>query len=128
MSKSFDVGKTATMLAAASSLAQILGLGVALLISQNTSLMFIVAAILSIIATAIAFTTIPETALPRESYVRVYSRVLYNISVSSYNFTIFTLRSTALLAAKLLGFATVLLILYIIYRVLYYIVAIIYGE
>ncbi|MCD6340598.1 MAG: hypothetical protein J7L51_01425 [Desulfurococcales archaeon] len=128
VSKSFDVGKTATMLAAASSLAQILGLGVALLISQNTSLMFIVAAILSIIATAIAFTTIPETALPRESYVRVYSRVLYNISVSSYNFTIFTLRSTALLAAKLLGFATVLLILYIIYRVLYYIVAIIYGE
>ena len=127
VSKKFDVGKTATALAAASSLAQVLGLSIALLISYNTSLMFAAAATLSAAATAVAFIAIPETALPRESYVRVYSRVLYNVSISSYNFTIFTLRSTALLAAKLLGFAVVLLILYIIYRVLYYIVVIIYG-
>ena len=127
VSKNFDVGKTATTLAAANSLAQILGLGAALIISQNTSLMFVAAAALSVTATAIAFTAIPETAIPRENYVRVYSRVLYNVSLSGYNFTLFTLRSTALMAVKLIGLAAVLLILYIIYRVLHYIVVIVYG-
>lgn len=126
-SKTFDVGKTAIMLAAANSLAQVLGLTIALLVSQSTYLMFMAVAALSIAATAIAFTTIPETALPREDYVRVYSRVLYNVSVSSYNFTLFTLRGAALLAIKLLGFTTVLLVLHIIYRVLYHIVVIIRG-
>lgn len=124
LSKSAEVTKTPTMLVAANSLAQILGLGIAYMMGQNIMYMFLTATVLSIIASFIALVAIPEIAIPPERYVRTYSRILYRNSLSSYNFTMFTLKSTAILTIKLLGLSFIFLILYIIYRTLYYIIMI----
>ena len=124
LSKSIEIIKTPTMLVAANSLAQVFGLSIAYMMGQNTMYMFLTAATLSIIASLIALITIPEIAIPPERYVRAYSRILYRSSLSSYNFTMFTLKSTAILTIKLLGLSFIFLILYIIYRTLYYIIMI----
>ncbi len=122
-----DPLQASTALASAASLAQVIGSSAALLVCGETRLLFLVASVLSLFATVVALTTIPEVAVVREENVRLYSRILYNMSVSSYHFTIFTLRSAAVLAVKLLGITAVGVLLYIIYRTLYYVTIILHG-
>ncbi len=122
-----DPLQASTALASAASLAQIIGSSVALLVCSETRLLFLAASALSLIATFVALTTIPEIAVVREENVRLYSRILYNVSVSSYHFSMFTLRSAAVLAVKLLGLTVVGVLLYIIYRTLYYVTIILHG-
>ena len=125
ISKGYDPLKSSTKLVAASSLAQVIGLSITYLIPSGR-LIFVPAAILALIASLIALTTIPEVAIPKEPHVRLYSRILYNLSISGYTFMIFTLRSTVLLTLRLLGFTLIFIILYIIYRTLFYIITMTY--
>ena len=76
--------------------------------------MFLVVSLLQAITATIAAIAILEVAITPERYVKIYSRLLYNMSILSYNFTIMTTRSTILLTLRLIGFSVIATIIYII--------------
>ncbi len=76
---------------------------------------------ISIIALTYSLTTIHELAVIKKEYVRVYARTIYNISLTSYNFTILVARKTLDITIKLLASIILIILFYIIYRMLYYI-------
>ena len=125
--KRVTFSKAITLLTSTSALAQVVGLSIIYFISTNLIQMFMIASILQVITAVIAATTIPEVAIAPERYVRMYSRLLYNISVSSYNFTLMTTKNTILLTLRLIGFSIVATILYMIYKVLFYLISLSSG-
>ncbi len=116
-----DPVRASISLASAASLSQVIGSLLALSLSSLYHGIFIASSILSLLALAVAFTSIPEVSVVPSYTARVYARVLYNVSVSSYNFTLFTLRSSFKLAINLLGITCVFILLYILYKMVYYI-------
>ncbi len=121
IAKRIDVFRASTMLTAAWCLSQVVGLSVAYLaIPMGSIAVFIVAALFIGMATAIAFITIPEVAVVPEHLTAAYARQLYHLSVASYSFVMFTIKSYLVLTLKLLGLALVILLLYAVFRIALY--------
>ncbi len=121
VAKRIDVFKASTMLTGAWCLSQVVGLGAAYLaIPMGSTAVFMVSALFIGIAAAIAFITIPEVAVVPEYLTIAYARQLYHLSLASYSFMMFTIRSYIILTLKLLGLALVLLLLYAVFRVALY--------
>ncbi len=91
-------------------------------LSYNIILVFIVSSIFAIVGLSIGLVAIPELAVVKPIYTRLYSRILYNISLTGYTTVVYGLTGTAKVVIKTTGLILALLILYIIYRMLYYIV------
>ncbi|HIP57272.1 MAG TPA: hypothetical protein EYH02_04305 [Ignisphaera aggregans] len=122
IAKRINVFKASTMLIGAWCLSQVMGLGsVYIAIPLGAVYAFIVSMVFVGLATAIAFTTIPEVAIVPEHLTISYARQLYHVSIASYSFMVFTIRSYIVLTLKLLGLSIVFLLLYTIYRIMLYI-------
>ncbi len=91
-------------------------------LSYNIILVFMVSSIFAIVGLSIGLVAIPELAVVKPIYTRLYSRILYNVSLTGYSSIVYGLTSTAKVVIKTTGLILALLILYIIYRMLYYIV------
>ena len=89
--------------------------------------MFISASIYGLAGLAVALITIPELAIVPPSYTRLYSRILYQSSITSYTFILFTMEETARTALRFTILVLALIVLFIIYRTLYYIIVLTSG-
>ena len=114
--------KASILLSSASALAIVLAGLVGYLLVFSTLLVFLAASVFSLIGLTIALTALPELAILPPSYTRLYSRVLYQSSITSYNFILFTVGETARATLKFTILVVGVIILFIIYRTLYYLV------
>ncbi len=123
VSRRVGVFKSSTMLTSAWVLSQVVGLApcyLALAAGAPTWVAFAVCIGFVALSSFIAFTALPEVALVPPHIANLYARNLYQLSIASYTFVMFTVKSYALLAVRLLALAFVILLLFVIYRVLYY--------
>lgn len=84
-------------------------------------LVFIIASAFAILGLLVALTSIPELAVVPPIYVRMYSRIIYVSSIASYNLLVLTTLETTKMVLRLLGLVMSLILLFMIYRILYYI-------
>ncbi len=116
LSKARDV--LAFFLAFASAFSQLLGMILALTVGDVFK-MFIIASALFLIALTISLLAIPEVAMDVEK-AKVYSRIIYNVTISGYTFSTTVAKETTLLALRLSVLFSVILLLIFLYRVAYY--------
>jgi hypothetical protein len=79
--------------------------------------------ILKLIAFLLALITIPEIAIIPEQTARTYSFLIYNNSLTGYRISVEFSKDVILITLRLIGLSLILLILYIIYRALFLIIA-----
>ncbi len=116
LSKARDV--LAFFLAFASTFSQLLGMSLAVIVGDIFR-MFVIASALFLIALMISLLAIPEVAVDVEK-AKVYSRIIYNITISGYTFSTTVVKETALLALRLSVLFSIFLLLTFLYRVAYY--------
>ncbi|OYT38002.1 MAG: hypothetical protein B6U89_06490 [Desulfurococcales archaeon ex4484_58] len=92
------------------------------LVATQPLLVFILSSILGFLGLAIGLIVLPELAVVPPEYTKIYSRILYSTSISSYSFILFTMTETISITLKLIGLTIGLLSLFIIYRMIYYII------
>ncbi len=119
--KRLGVFRAGTLLSSASSMATVLAGSIGYLVASSPITVFIVSSILGFIGLSIALVSIPELAIVKPAYTRFYSRVIYHTSIAGYTFTLYSLTESAKLTLKLTALVFSLLVLYLIYRTLYYI-------
>lgn len=120
--RSLGVARASTLLSSANSLAMMLGGIVGYTLVFSPALVFIAASIFSLLGLFIALIALPELAIVPPSYTRLYARMLYTSSITSYNFIMFTVSETAKAVLRFTGLIVGIIILYTIYRTLYYVV------
>ncbi len=120
--KRLGAPKASILLSSASALAIVLAGLVGYLLVFSTLLVFLAASVFSLIGLTIALTALPELAILPPSYTRLYSRILYQSSITSYHFILFTVSETAKVTLKFTILIVGVIILFIIYRTLYYLV------
>ncbi len=126
LAQRMSVFRASILLTTAGVMGQSLGCGVAaLVIGIDPLMLFATASIFSVLALTIAFLCVPAVAVVPENYVRMYARTLHFISMSSYSFTIFIIKSYVVLTLRLLLVATALLVLYTVYRMIYHLIQLI---
>jgi len=123
-SRKLGIFRSSVLLTGAWYLSQIVGLApcyIALSLGASPTIIFMMCAAFITLSSFVAFATIPEVALVRPATLYMYSRSLYQVSIASYSFIMFSLRSYVAFALKLLALTLAILLLFIIYRALYYI-------
>ncbi len=118
--KKLGIVRASIMLTAANALSMLIGGTIGAILAFNYFLVFITASLFSLAGLFIALTAIPELAIVPPVYVRMYSRILYMTSITSYNFMVFTTREAAKTVLKLIAFILAFILLFIIYRTIYY--------
>ncbi len=111
--------KTATLLASINSTVLLLTGLLGLLVVEPGLLLYI-SSILTGAGLLYSLIVIHETAVIRPDSVRLYSRIIYNASLASYNYTVILSARMLKIALTLLALLTIIGTLFIIYRILYY--------
>jgi len=106
------------LLTASTSFSQLLGMVLAMLTGSFT-LMMISATALLLLALTLSLLTIPEISIDVER-ARVYSRIVYDVTISGYSFSTTLAKETTLLALRLTALAFAVVLITFIYRVIYY--------
>ena len=125
--KKLGVMRAGILLSSASSFATVLAGLTGYILSSSTFLVFLGSSIYGLLGLSIALVSIPELAIVKPAYTRVYSRILYYTSVTGYSLTIYSLGESAKLTLKFSALVISLLILFIIYKTLYYIILLTRG-
>ncbi|WFO74669.1 hypothetical protein J4526_06195 [Desulfurococcaceae archaeon MEX13E-LK6-19] len=125
--KKLGVTRAGILLSTAGAMATMIAGFTGYLVAETTMLVFIAASLYGFLGLGIALTTIPELAIVPPSYTRLYSRILYQSSITSYSFILFTMEETARTALRFTILVLALIILFIIYRTLYYIIMLTSG-
>ncbi len=113
--------RAATMLVAATSSAQVLGLATVLaLLPMGPWAFFPVSTGYALAALALALLALKPVAIAPPHMVALYSRIVYTTSIAGYSFIVFTVKSYVYLTARLTGAYMALLLLYLLYRIIYY--------
>ena len=108
----------AFMTVLSSSLSQLFGMAIALLLGDLNAML---ASSTLLLTTALILSTlaIPEVSIDVEK-ARIYSRIVYNVTISGYAFSTTVAKETSLLAIRLTVLFLALTTLIFIYRVVYY--------
>ncbi|HDJ84106.1 MAG TPA: hypothetical protein ENG44_03800 [Desulfurococcaceae archaeon] len=125
--KKLGVARASVLLSSANALAMVIGGIVGYLLVFSPVLVFMAASIFSLMGLVIALIALPELAIVPPNYTRLYARMLYTSSITSYNFIMFAVSETAKTVLRFTGLVVGVIILYIIYRTLYYIVVLTGG-
>ncbi len=125
--KQLGVTRASILLSSANALALTLGGIVGYVLAYSPVLVFLASSIFSLTGLVIALVTLPELAIVPPNYTRLYARMLYTSSITSYNFIMFTVSETAKTVLRFTGLVVGIIILYIIYRTLYYVVVLTGG-
>ncbi len=125
--KRLGVIRASALLSSANALAMILGTTIGNAVSSYRALVFTAASIFGLIGLAIAFTAIPEFAIISPTHTKLYARILHALSITSYNYVMFSIIETAKTALKLIGLTITMIILFVIYRMLYYMTMLVGG-
>jgi len=121
------VFRTGTLLASTNSLALTLASIVGFMVSASPSIVFLVSALLGVVGLSIALTGFPEFAIIPKNYVQLYSRIMYQTSISSYNLAVYAMSESAKASLRIVGLSFMLILFFIIYRTIYYIMIITGG-
>jgi len=121
------VFRAGTLLASTNSLALALASIVGYTVSATPSVVFLASALLGVIGLSIALTGFPEFAIIPKNYVQLYSRIMYQTGVSSYNLAVYAMSESAKASLRIVGLSLMLMLLFIIYRTIYYIMIITGG-
>jgi len=119
--RNLGVVKAGILLPSANALAMMLAGVVGYLLVQSPILVFTMASMFSLLGLLIAFIALPELAIVPPNYMRMYSRILYMSSITSYNFIMLTVSETAKAVLRFTGLILGIMILLVIYRTIYYI-------
>lgn len=120
--KKFGASRASLLLTSANAFALMIAGFTGYSISYNVFYVFILASIFGLTGLIIGLTTLPELAIIPSEYVKLYSRILYITSLSGYNLVLFTMSETVNITVKLIGLTISFILLFIIYRAIYYIV------
>jgi len=115
----FGAVKSSVLLGLIGSIAQLVASPLGMLVGEDYLLGFTIMSTLKVLANLLALLTIPEVAAVPEDVARTYSRILYSSSLTGYKFTFEVSRETILTTLRLILFSTIIIALYIIYRVLW---------
>ncbi len=114
--------RASTLLSSANALAMVLSGLLGYSLALMPQVVFMASAALCVGGLVLALVAIPELAIVPPYYVRLYSRTLYNSSVASYNFLIFTMSETAKAALRVTALIVAVILLFVVYRTLYYVI------
>ncbi len=121
--KEYGVFRSGALLASIYAVSTVIaGLTGYLLLYYSKLYIFIASTILGFIGLFIALTSIPELAVVKPVYVRIYSRLVYSIGISGYTVIIYTLTESVKIAIKIALLILLIMILFLIYRTLYYMI------
>ncbi len=120
--KKMGVYKAGVLLSIAYFLALTISSSIGYIILYNTAYVFILSSIFSLIGLSIALFALQEFSVVKPVYSRIYSRIIYNISLFGYTTLMYSLLGTARLVLKIIGLLSALLLLLIIYKIIYYII------
>lgn len=116
--------RVSILLTVIANVSQLLATPFGLIFQNNYSVLFIASTIIRLLSVAIAYFTIVEVAVIPEEYARTYSQSLYTNSILGYIVIVDTIRESIILGLKFLAIATAILILYILYRFLFFLMGI----
>jgi len=119
----FGAVKSSILMVIIGNLAQLVSAPLGLLVGSNYTLAFPCVFATKVAATALAVGFIPEVAVVREDVARTYSRILYRNSLIGYRIVVEVSRETVLATFRLLALSMVLAALYLIYRVLWWLIS-----
>ena len=106
------------LLTAVTTLSQLFGMVVAIAVGTFHSMM-VSASLLLLSALILSLLAIPEISIDVEK-ARIYSKIVYNITLSGYSFSTTLARETTLLAIRLTVVSLSVILIIFIYRVAYY--------
>jgi hypothetical protein len=117
--KWFGAAKSSILLVILGNVAQIVAAPLGILSMGNYTLALMLIFGIKVIATVMAFLTIPEVAVVPEDVANTYSQVVYSNSVLGYKMGIDISKKTIITTLRLLAISIVLAVLIIIYRILW---------
>lgn len=120
--KKMGVYRAGILLPAASYLALTIAGFTGYITGGNYTYAFILSTIYSVLGLSIALLALPELSIVKSTYTRIYSKILHNTTIFGYSVMIYSLSSTAKLVLKMAVLVFALLILYLIYKTIYYII------
>lgn len=116
--------RVSILLTIISNVSQLLAALFGLVFQNNYSILFISSTIIRLLSIVIAYFTIAEIAVVPEEYARTYSQLLYANSIVGYSVIVDTIRESTILSLKVLAIATAMLILYVLYRFMFFLMGI----
>jgi hypothetical protein len=116
--------RVSILLTIIANISQLLATPFGLIFQNDYTILFITSAVIRLLSVGIAYLTIVEVAVVPEEYARTYSQLLYSNSIIGYLVIVDTVRESIILGLKIAAIATVLLILYVLYRFLFFLMGI----
>jgi len=116
--------RVSILLTIIANLSQLLATPFGLIFQNDYTVLFIASATIRLLSVVVAYFTIVEVAVVPEEYARTYSQLLYSNSIIGYLVIVDTVRESIILGLKIAAVATVLLILYILYKFLFFLTGI----
>jgi hypothetical protein len=123
LSSSLTPLRASARLAESAAIAQILGLGSALLMSALGYWAIFLASLFYIsMATTIAFTAIPEVSIVPREYALIYARRLYVTTTATLGFVVVMTRRAAILTLRIIALTLAVLLTLLVYKFLQYLI------
>ncbi len=116
------VFRAGILLASTNSFALTLASIIGYLASASSSMVFLASAFLGTIGLGIALMGHPEFAIVPKNYVQLYSRIMYQTGILSYNLALYAMTESAKVSLRIVGLSLMLMLLFIIYKTIYYII------
>ncbi len=118
--KEFGAVRSSIMMSVLGNLSQFFATPFGIFFGQRYLILFVSVIAMVAISVVLAFLTLPEVAVVPEHVARTYSHLIYSSSLIGYSYAVETSRETILLSLRLLALAVILMLLYVIYRLLFF--------
>ena len=118
--REFGAIRSSIMMTVLGNLAQLLATPFGIFFGQQYLILFASVMLMIIASTGLAFLTIPEVAVVPEHAARTYSLLIYSNSIAGYSYMVETSKETIMLSFRLLALALVIMLLYILYRLIFF--------
>jgi hypothetical protein len=118
--REFGAVRSSIMLSMLTNLSQLLATPFGMLFSQDYMLLFASVIFIRLLSVILAFLTVPEVAAVPEEVARTYSQLIYTNSLMGYSYILETSKEVIALTVRLLALATVLALLYILYKFIFF--------
>jgi len=118
--REFGAIRSSIMMTILGNLAQLLATPFGIFFGQQYLILFASVMLMIIASTGLAFLTIPEVAVVPEHAARTYSLLIYSNSIAGYSYMVETSKETIMLSFRLLALALVIMLLYILYRLIFF--------
>ncbi|MCS7125316.1 MAG: hypothetical protein NZ929_00155 [Aigarchaeota archaeon] len=116
--------RVSTLMSLITNLSQLLATPFGLLFQEDYTLLFLASAVVRLLSITVAYLTIVEVAIVSEEDARTYSQILYRNSLWGYILVTDVVKESIMITLKVLAIITIFLLLFIVYRFLFFIMSI----